>query len=179
VERTVDKDLKARLAGIKLLVLDVDGVLTDGSIFMDDEGRELKRFHVRDGMGLVLAGKAGLHLAVISGRSCQAVACRMNQLGITRVFQGVQDKISVMMRLVRELGLSLHQVAVMGDDLPELPLFKVAEIAASVPGAPLEVRQCADIVTESSGGNGAVRELVEMILKSSGSWESCVGSWTG
>ncbi len=103
----------------------------------------------------------------------------MNQLGITRVFLGVQEKTSVMMGLVQELGLSPGQVAVMGDDLPELPLFKLVGISASVPEAPLEVRQSVDIVTESSGGNGAVRELVEMILKSSGSWEGCVGSWTG
>jgi 3-deoxy-D-manno-octulosonate 8-phosphate phosphatase (KDO 8-P phosphatase) len=172
-------DLNRRLAEVKLLVLDVDGVLTDGTLYLDNQGNEFKRFSVRDGLGLVLAMRAGLEVAVISGRISKALSSRMKELGVKRIYQGIFNKKEIFTKLLSETGFKREETAVIGDDLPDLPLLIMAGVSVTVPEAADEVKEQADIVTRTPGGYGAVRELVEMILKASGQWNDCVRSWTG
>jgi 3-deoxy-D-manno-octulosonate 8-phosphate phosphatase (KDO 8-P phosphatase) len=152
-----------RAAAIRLLVLDVDGVLTDGTILLGG-AEELKSFHVRDGLGLRLLMSAGIEVAVISGRDSAAVTRRMTELGIQHVFQGVEDKLAVLERLRAELRIDAHEVAVVGDDLPDLPPMRAAGLAIAVADAQEEVRAAAHRVTRSRGGRGAVREIADGLL---------------
>lgn len=159
------------LGRIELLVLDVDGVLTDGSIVLDAEGRELKRFCVLDGAGMKYWQRAGKRIALISGRASPAVTFRAAELGVTLVRQNAKDKLPVYECVLGELGLSDAQAAVMGDDLPDLPMMRRCGVAIAPAGAVEEVRQAADLVTRCGGGRGAVREAVEWILRGSGQWD--------
>jgi 3-deoxy-D-manno-octulosonate 8-phosphate phosphatase (KDO 8-P phosphatase) len=150
---------------IRLLMLDVDGVLTDGSLLIDGEGRETKRFNVRDGLGIKLWMKMGLDIAIVSGRQSDATSARAAELGITRVEQGAPDKLASLERLCRELGIEKDQVACMGDDLPDLPPMRAAGWAIAVGDGDPRVRACAQYVTEAPGGRGAVREAIEHLLE--------------
>jgi 3-deoxy-D-manno-octulosonate 8-phosphate phosphatase (KDO 8-P phosphatase) len=156
-------DLATRTAAIRLLVLDVDGVLTDGTILLGG-GEELKSFHVHDGLGLQRLLGAGIEVAVISGRRSAAVARRMAELGVRHVFQGVEDKLSVLERLRSSLGLEPREIAVVGDDLPDLPPMRSAGLAIAVADAQAEVRAAAHWVTEKTGGHGAAREVADRLL---------------
>ncbi|MCI0546415.1 MAG: HAD hydrolase family protein [Candidatus Rokubacteria bacterium] len=149
---------------VRLLVLDVDGVLTDGGLCYGPAGEDTKRFHVHDGLALQAAGAAGLAIAVVSGRSSVAVTRRMAELGITEVHQGASDKVAVLEALLGRLGLRPAEVAVMGDDLPDLPVMQRAGLALAPANAVPEVRRAADWVSRRPGGGGAVREAVEMLL---------------
>ncbi len=162
------------LAQIELLCLDVDGVLTDGSIMLDDHGNETKRFNVRDGLGLRLWMKLGFYTAIITGRSGLAVTHRASELGITHVYQGVKDKGATLEELVRELGLRPEETAVLADDLPDLPMMRVAGYAMAVGDSVSEVRSAAAFVTVRPGGKGAVREVVEHLLKAKGRWDEAI-----
>ena len=172
-------DLAARAAKIELLLLDVDGVLTDGSIVYTDAGEELKRFHVRDGSGLKLWHLAGKRSAVVSGRKSPAVARRAAELGIAPVFQGAPEKLPALGVLLTETGLRAEQVCAIGDDLPDLAVLKRAGLAVATADACAEVRKAADHVTASAGGRGAVRDAVEWLLKLQGAWPELLRRYTG
>ncbi len=159
-----------RAARIRLLVLDVDGVLTDGGLLYSASGEETKRFHVHDGLALVAARNAGLQVAVLSSRASAAVARRMTELGVSEVHQGVADKAGAMDALRARLGLSVAEVAVMGDDLPDLAAMARAGLALAPANAVAEVKRVAHWVARRRGGDGAVREAVEMLLKARRAW---------
>jgi 3-deoxy-D-manno-octulosonate 8-phosphate phosphatase (KDO 8-P phosphatase) len=159
-----------RASRIRLLVLDVDGVLTDGGLFVSASGEEAKRFHVHDGLALVAARKAGLQIAILSARASAAVTRRMTELGVGEVHQGVTDKAGALDALRERLGLAVGEVAMMGDDLPDLPAMARAGLALAPANAAAEVKRTAHWVARRRGGDGAVREAVEMLLKSRRAW---------
>ncbi|MFN2453980.1 MAG: KdsC family phosphatase [Pyrinomonadaceae bacterium] len=163
-------EIERRASRIKLLLLDCDGVLTDGLITLLDDGSEQKTFHVRDGHGLVLFHRAGLRSGIISGRTSQAVERRARDLGIHFVRQGTWDKIKDYEELLAEADVSETEVAFVGDDVTDIPLMQRAEFAVAVADASEETRAAAHYVTMLPGGRGAVREVVELILKSQGHW---------
>ena len=167
-------ELAARCAPIELLLVDVDGVLTDGVIALDDLGVETKHFHVRDGTAITLWRQAGKRVAILSGRSAGAVTRRADELGIAPVIQGAAQKGAPFRALIAELGLDARQVCYIGDDLPDLPVLGAAGLAACPADAVPEVRQAAQLVTDAPGGRGAVREVVETILKHQGTWDGLV-----
>jgi len=155
-----------RAKDVRLLVLDVDGVLTDGRLYFSARGEELKCFHVRDGAGIVQILRAGLQVAVISGRQSPAVERRMRELGVSWVRQGVEDKLAVLRELLDILGLGPQAVASIGDDVADLPVFEVARLAVAVADAHPSVKSRAHFVTQAPGGQGAVRELCDLVLES-------------
>ncbi|MHC4575008.1 MAG: KdsC family phosphatase [Planctomycetota bacterium] len=159
------------LADIKLLILDVDGVLTDGTVVVNDDATETKFFNTLDGHGLRMWRRAGLKVAFLSGRASQAAECRARELGVDYVFQNCHEKLPVVEKLLRDLGLSPAQAACIGDDLPDLPVMRYVGFAAAVANAVDEVKQQADYLTAHPGGSGAVREVVEYILKNAGKWQ--------
>ncbi|MBV8143442.1 MAG: HAD-IIIA family hydrolase [Gammaproteobacteria bacterium] len=152
------------MAAIRLLVLDVDGVLTDGRLYFGARGESLKAFHVRDGVGLKQLQRAGLTVAVISGRRSAMVATRCRELGVRHVLQGVADKLAALMRLCARLKLTPAACACVGDDLPDVPLMRVAALSFAVADAHVTARRAADIVTRLPGGAGAVREVCDHLL---------------
>jgi 3-deoxy-D-manno-octulosonate 8-phosphate phosphatase (KDO 8-P phosphatase) len=157
--------VKARVsAAIRLLVLDVDGVLTDGRLYYGARGETLKVFDVRDGLGIVQLQRAGLAVAVISGRRSPMVTARCRELGVRHVLQGVSDKLAVLLELCTRLELTPAAVACVGDDLPDLPVMRAAALSFAVADAPQMVRRAADVVTRRSGGRGAVREVCDHLL---------------
>jgi 3-deoxy-D-manno-octulosonate 8-phosphate phosphatase (KDO 8-P phosphatase) len=156
--------LLERARDIRLLVLDVDGVLTDGRLYFSARGEELKCFHVRDGAGIVQLIRAGLQVAVITGRDSKAVERRMAELNVAWVRQGVIDKRVALGELLDILGLGPQAVAVVGDDTPDLPMFDMARLAVAVADAHPSARAKAHHVTQASGGLGAVREVCDLIL---------------
>ncbi|MBP1738980.1 MAG: 3-deoxy-D-manno-octulosonate 8-phosphate phosphatase, YrbI family [Deltaproteobacteria bacterium] len=158
------------LAKVKLLILDVDGVLTDGRIIINDQGDETKHFNAKDGHGLRMLMQAGVEVALISGRRSGAAEFRARDLGITEVHMGVKDKSGVCAALVQRKKLGKAEICCIGDDLPDLPLFEQAGIAIAVADAVSEIRAAAAFSTKSRGGKGAVREICEAILKSKGLW---------
>src|SRR5215469_17005642 len=149
---------------IRLLVLDVDGVLTDGRLYFGPRGEALKAFHVRDGVGLKELQRAGLAVAVISGRRSPIVAARCRELGVRHVLQGVGDKLAALMRLCARLKLTPAVCACVGDDLPDVPVMRAAALSFAVADAPQAVRRAADVVTRRRGGRGAVREVCDHLL---------------
>ncbi len=157
--------LQDRARDVRLLVLDVDGVLTDGRLYLSPEGEEFKVFHVRDGSGLVALRRAGLEVAIISGRDCAAVQRRADELGIRHVRQGVGDKGAALRELLAALGLGAAQTACVGDDTPDLPLLAAARLAVAVADAHPAVRAVAHLVTQAKGGRGAVREVCDLLLE--------------
>jgi 3-deoxy-D-manno-octulosonate 8-phosphate phosphatase (KDO 8-P phosphatase) len=157
--------LVERANDVRLLVLDVDGVLTDGRLYFSARGEELKCFHVRDGAGIVQVLRAGLQVAVISGRQSRAVERRMSELGVTWIRQGVQDKLAALRELLDILALGPQAVASMGDDTADLPIFEIARLAIAVADAHPSVKSHAHFITQSHGGTGAVREVCDLILE--------------
>jgi 3-deoxy-D-manno-octulosonate 8-phosphate phosphatase (KDO 8-P phosphatase) len=167
-------DLAAKAAAIELLILDVDGVLTDGGLLYADTGLETKRFHVRDGLGIKLWQQAGKRAAIISGRKSAAVTHRAAELGIDLVLQGRGDKIPAYREVLAATGLTPSQVCVMGDDLPDLPLILASGLSVTVADAVAEVKAAAAFVTKANGGCGAVREAIEWLLTNAGQWNDIV-----
>ncbi len=166
--RTSNRSLPSKAKKIKLLLLDVDGVMTDGSIILDSSGNETKCFHVRDGHGIKLIQKAGIHVGIITGRSSEVVNIRARELGITEVHQGVHDKILVYDAIILKYGLKDEEVAYIGDDAVDLSIFKRVGFAAAVADADPSVKPYVDLITKSAGGRGAVREVINFIIKSAG-----------
>lgn len=150
---------------IRLLALDVDGVLTDGSIYVDDDGRELKRFHVRDGYAIKLWQSHELSVAIITGRSSPGVAARARQLDISLLMQGVSDKSAALDQLIQQTGIAAAHIAFLGDDWPDLPIMNRVGLPIAVADAEPEVLAAAQFITRRPGGNGAVRDAVEHILR--------------
>ncbi len=166
--------LAQRCRAIELILSDVDGVLTDGGVIFDNQGIETKRFHIRDGLGIKLWQRAGNRFGIITGRTSHVVEVRAAELGVTLIRQGVDDKLSAAQGLLDELRLRPEQVAYIGDDLPDLPLMRLAGLGATVADACNEAREAADWVTRQGGGQGAVRELIETILQAQGRWADLV-----
>ena len=162
----------AKAKALKLLVLDVDGVLTDGSLILGEKGDEYKIFNAHDGLGLVMLRNAGMGVAVISARSSPIVEERMSALGIDYIYQGQSDKQTRLQTLMDELQLNGNEVAFVGDDLVDLRAMSLVGLAITVPAAPELVKQRADWVTSKGGGRGAVREVCELILRSQDLLES-------
>ena len=164
------REVERRAAGVRLLLLDCDGVLTDGRITPVEGGEELKSFHTRDGHGLVMLHRAGLRSGIISGRRSKLVEMRAADLGISFVRQGALDKIEVFESLLSEAGVEPSHAAYVGDDVVDIPLMRRSGLAVAVADAGLDTRACAHYVTRLPGGFGAVREVCELILKARGSW---------
>jgi 3-deoxy-D-manno-octulosonate 8-phosphate phosphatase (KDO 8-P phosphatase) len=171
--------LQERCRRIELLVLDVDGVLTDGSIIYGDDGVELKAFFVRDGSALKLWQLAGKRAAVMTGRTSRVVQVRAAELGIDPVLQGAADKRAGFQELLRLVPLPAEQVCYVGDDLPDLPVLRRCGLGVAVADACPEVRAQAHYVTRAPGGRGAVREVVELILGCQGRWQKIVDRYLG
>jgi 3-deoxy-D-manno-octulosonate 8-phosphate phosphatase (KDO 8-P phosphatase) len=156
---------------IRLLLLDVDGVLTDGRILFDEDGREIKIFHVQDGQGIRWLQKEGIEVGFLSGRSSRSVEMRAKELGISFLFQGIKDKIKIYERILKKTRLASEQVGYMGDDFIDLALLKKVGLSISViNGHPL-IQKKVDYVTQAAGGYGAVREVSELIIKAQGKWD--------
>jgi 3-deoxy-D-manno-octulosonate 8-phosphate phosphatase (KDO 8-P phosphatase) len=153
-----------RARQVRLLVLDVDGVMTDGRLYLSASGEEFKVFHVRDGAGLVAVQRAGIAVAIISGRTSAAVTRRAEELGIRHVRQGVADKGAELQRLQSELGIAAAETACVGDDTPDAPMLKRAGLAVGVADAHPALLAAAHWVTPSAGGRGAVREVCDLLL---------------
>ena len=174
---TSPPDLAARCGPIELLLVDVDGVLTEGVIALDDNGIETKHFHVRDGSAIAAWRRCGKRVAILSGRWAPAVDRRAAELGIAPVIQGAADKGPAFRALIRELGLDARQVCYVGDDLPDLPVLAAVGLAACPADAAEEVRAIAHFVTNAPGGKGAVREVVETVLKVQGVWPDLIARY--
>lgn len=166
----MDKSLFEKMKIIKLLVLDVDGVLTDGKIIIDDLGNESKNFNVRDGHGLKLLMRGGMEVALLTGRESKVVKLRADELGIRDVYQGVRNKEAIMGEILAVKGLPGECVAYIGDDIVDIPVFRMVGFSASVADAMDYVKEYVDYVSGKNGGEGAVREICEMILKARGKW---------
>jgi 3-deoxy-D-manno-octulosonate 8-phosphate phosphatase (KDO 8-P phosphatase) len=158
------QDGMAAAAAISLLILDVDGVLTDGRLWFDAHGEALKVFHVRDGLGIKLAQRAGIEVAVLSGRRHDAVARRMLELGVRELRQGVDDKVRALAEMLRARGLETSAAACLVDDTSDLPLLRAVGFGAAVADAHPAVRDCAHHVTRLPGGHGAVREFCDLLI---------------
>lgn len=171
------EDLAARVARVELLLLDVDGVLTDGGIIYSDAGEELKRFHVRDGSGLKVWRQAGMRAAIVTGRASAAVDRRAAELGVAPVLQKREDKAAAFAEVLALTGATADRVCAIGDDLADLPVLAAAGVAVAVADACPEVRAAADYVTAVPGGYGAVRDAVEWLLKLQGRWDGLVGRY--
>lgn len=162
---TKDNRLAEKASKIKLLILDVDGVLTDGKISFTDNGTEYKTFHTQDGLGLKQLMKNNIQVAIISARSSPIVSRRMDELGIPHVYQGQHEKQTAFDELLTQLQLNAEQVAYVGDDLPDIPIMQQVGFSAAVNNAVADVKQIADWQTRRNGGDGAVREVCDFILR--------------
>ena len=171
------QEIYERARGIRVAVFDVDGVLTDGGLYYADSGEELKRFNVRDGQGLKMLADSGVTPAIITSRSSRCVAERARNLGIELLFQGVSNKLTAFQELLGRCGVEASACAYAGDDLVDLPVMRRCGLAVTVPGAPAPVRRLAHVVTRARGGDGAAREISELILYAQGSLAARIGEY--
>ncbi len=170
-------NLAERCARIEMLVLDVDGVLTDGCIRYTDQGAEIKAFHARDGSGLKLWTTLGKKAGIITGRRSVIVQRRADELGIQAVTQGADDKQAALALMLKAQGVTPEQACAIGDDIVDLPLLRTCGLAVAVADACPEAKEDADYVTQAAGGRGAVREVIEWILRAQGSWQTIVARY--
>ena len=161
----------AKARAIRLVIFDVDGVLTDGSLYLSDSGEEIKAYNSRDGHGMKMLRESGVELAIITGRTSRSVELRAKNLGIELLYQGAADKARVYTELLVTRKLDAGATAYMGDDVVDLPVLRRCGLALTVPEAPLAVRQCVDYVTRAPGGRGAAREACELIMHAQGTLE--------
>jgi 3-deoxy-D-manno-octulosonate 8-phosphate phosphatase (KDO 8-P phosphatase) len=164
---------------VKLIVLDVDGTLTDGVVDIDDEGNERKKFHIHDGLGIVMAQCVGLRIAIVTARRSRATEHRMGRLGVTDILQDVPNKAHALLGLMARDGLEPAEIAFVGDDLTDLPAFDVAGVRIAVADAAAVVRKRADWVTPRPGGHGAVRDAIDEILRRQGRLDEAVAAYLG
>jgi 3-deoxy-D-manno-octulosonate 8-phosphate phosphatase (KDO 8-P phosphatase) len=164
------KNIKEKLKGIKLLILDVDGVMTDGRIIMDNDGREMKNFDVRDGHGVKIIQRYGIKVALLTGRESEIVKHRARDLEIKEVYQGALNKKDVFEKILQKHNLPATAVAFLGDDIVDIPVLRRVGFSAAVADAIDVVKKEVDYITEHRGGRGAVREICEMILQAQGKW---------
>jgi 3-deoxy-D-manno-octulosonate 8-phosphate phosphatase (KDO 8-P phosphatase) len=174
---TISPDVLRRAQRVRLILLDVDGVLTDGSIHLLSDGRDGRSFHVRDGLGIKLGQRGGLSFGILSGRRSEAVALRAQELGIAEVHQGVTDKHLRLAEITRRAGVPSEAVCFVGDDVVDLPVFRRVGLAVAPADAGPEALRAAHWVTPSKGGRGAVRETVDLVLKAGGSWDRVLSSY--
>lgn len=163
-EDSLTADLRARLANIRLLCLDVDGVLTDGRLYYGSSGEELKAFYTQDGSALKRLAASGVELAIISGRTSQMVKRRAAELGIVHLYEGYENKLPALQDLAAKTGIELAQMAHVGDDIPDIDLFDQVGVGFGVADGHPQVRVAADLVSSLPGGKGAVRELAELLM---------------
>jgi 3-deoxy-D-manno-octulosonate 8-phosphate phosphatase (KDO 8-P phosphatase) len=173
----VSQALAEKIRSVKLVVFDVDGVLTDGRIIFSNSGEETKLFDVKDGHGIKLLMRSGIDVAIITARESEVVRRRARDLGITHVFQGMKDKKMALDELVRASGINPGAMAYMGDDIIDLPVLKRVVFSAAVADAVAEVRERVDFVARRPGGRGAAREFAELILKVQGKWDEVMKAY--
>ncbi|MDP2755548.1 MAG: 3-deoxy-manno-octulosonate-8-phosphatase KdsC [Nitrospirota bacterium] len=178
MKNITERELLKIARNIKFLILDVDGVLTDGSIILDNKGNEFKSFHVRDGHGIKMLMRAGLKVALITGRYSKVVDRRAHELGITEVFQKCRDKRIAYSQLAEKYSLKDNEIAYIGDDIVDIPLLKKAGLSVAVADAGEEVKTFAKMVTKNGGGRGAVREVCDFILKAKGLWQDIINGYS-
>ncbi len=171
------EEIEQKAKQLKLLILDVDGVLTDGRLFFDKNGDEYKCFHARDGHGIKLLQQTGVKIAVISGRKSQSVALRMKNLGIEHVYQGHENKIAAFNEIIQSVGVKPEQAAHMGDDLLDLPIMVRVGLSIAVNDANQSVKDYADWCTQTPGGLGAVREVCDFIMQAQGTFDAVLQSY--
>jgi 3-deoxy-D-manno-octulosonate 8-phosphate phosphatase (KDO 8-P phosphatase) len=170
---------RKKAARVTLVLFDVDGVLTDGKISYDADGREIKTFHVRDGHGIKMLQQAGVEVGIITGRRSAIVETRARELGVALVRQGVSDKVAAWRDMLEEKGLAPAHTAYVGDDILDVPLLRAVGFAAAVGDAEACVMRAADYVAGRPGGKGAVRDIAEFILRARGSWEAVTAELLG
>jgi 3-deoxy-D-manno-octulosonate 8-phosphate phosphatase (KDO 8-P phosphatase) len=170
--------LLERARKTRLLIMDVDGVLTDGRIIQDGHGHELKVFDVKDGHGIVMAHRAKLRTALISGRESETITRRAKELGIELVFQKIWNKLEVYEKILVDTELTHDEVAYIGDDLIDIPLLRRVGLAVAVADAVDEVKAAVHLITQRPGGQGAVREVIELILRAQDHWDSLIERYT-
>lgn len=163
---------------VEALVLDVDGILSDGFVTLTNSGDEIKNFDIRDGLGMKLVQQAGVKVIIITGRTSHIVEIRMNALGVDLIYQGREDKGVALREACAQLNLAPEDCLYMGDDWPDLSAFAIAGMKVTVPNGHVEVRRRADLVTQAQGGRGAVREICDMILMSKGVYEQLLEKYT-
>lgn len=168
----INEDLIRRLQNIKLLILDVDGVMTDGGLTIGDDGQEYKTFHAHDGLGMKLLKASGVSLAIITGRTSNVVKKRAESTGVAHFYQGAEDKLEAFRDLMQSSGLQAEQCAFMGDDVVDLPPMLQCGLAIAVPDSPLLLLERVHYVTRKAGGRGAVREVCELIMQAQGSFDA-------
>ncbi|MFO8083487.1 MAG: HAD hydrolase family protein [Desulfobacterales bacterium] len=166
-----------KCCNIKLMLFDVDGVLTEGGIIYDESGNELKIFNVKDGLGMRLLMKAGIMVGIVTGRSSKALRYRCENLGISLIYDGVRDKGVLMGEITEATGFRAEDIGFMGDDLPDLPLMRRVGFSVAVADAHESVIEQADMITAAKGGAGAAREVCEKILKARGLWKSLMNQY--
>jgi 3-deoxy-D-manno-octulosonate 8-phosphate phosphatase (KDO 8-P phosphatase) len=169
-----DAALAERCRRLRLVLTDVDGVLTDGTVLLLPDGGEAKSFHIRDGLGIVLAHRAGLRTGLLSGRHSEVTTRRAHELGMSVVVQGALDKGAALRQILASERLAPHEVAYMGDDVNDLPVIAEVGLSAAPADAPLEVKAQAFMITEARGGQGCLREFLEAILRARGDWDRLV-----
>ena len=170
----MDSTLKERAKKIKLVIFDVDGVMTDGSLFIGDDGQEYKMFNTQDGLGMRLLKKSGVKLAIITGRNSNSVLIRAENLEVDYFYQGIADKKEAFADLIQKTGLKPEECAFMGDDIVDLPPMLKSGLAITVPAGHDEVKKIAHLVTEKIAGYGAVREACDFIMKAQGTYDEIV-----
>ncbi len=171
------EELRKKAQSIRLAVFDVDGVMTDGRLYFTSLGDEIKAFNVKDGLGLNLIRKTGIEIAIITGRRSELVARRAKDLKIEHLVQGREDKKSALLELIQTLNLDASQVAYMGDDLPDLPAIRFAGLGVTVADANAIMKQHADLITERTGGDGAVREFCDWLMLAQGTLNETLDSY--
>jgi len=159
------QDIQNKASQVKLVIFDVDGVLTDGSLFLGDDGQEYKAFHSKDGHGMVMLQQSGIMIGIITGRTSEVVRKRMESLGIKHVFQGQKDKLPAYQQLKQELGLADEEIAYVGDDVVDLPVMTKVGLSIAVQDAHNATKEHAHWITPSAGGRGAAREVCEMLMQ--------------
>lgn len=177
--RRVPAEIRKKAQKIKLLLLDVDGVLTDGGIVVDNRGEEIKRFDARDGHGIRLLMRAGIQVGLITGRSSKVVSHRAKDLGIRMVYQKVYNKVERYQKIKKKTGLKDQEIAYVGDDITDLPILRKVGLAVTVKDCWSELKRAVDYVTAGGGGRGAVREIVELLLRAQGKWGEVTQGYYG
>jgi 3-deoxy-D-manno-octulosonate 8-phosphate phosphatase (KDO 8-P phosphatase) len=173
----MNEQIRQRAQHIRVLVLDVDGVLTDGQIHYSSDGEEMKSFSILDGLGIKLLRQSGIEVAIITGRRSVALERRVNELGIRHCVQGREDKLEALLELLQIMGLELSQAGYMGDDLPDLRAIAAAGLGLTVANASAEVARRAMWQSTARGGEGAVREACEMLLRARGDWDGALAPY--
>jgi len=173
------QDILEKASRIKLVIFDVDGVLTDGSLFLSDDGQEYKAFNSKDGFGMRLLQDAGIDIGIITGRESTLVKLRMEELGITQVMQGRREKGPALDELMEITGLSIEQIAYVGDDVVDLPIMCRVGLSIAVQDARPIVKKHAHWITESPGGRGAGRDVCELILEAQDKWDGIINKYLG